>query len=165
MLNGQTQCTKETPLFFAVNSKCHKKVAHQDRIALIKYLIQQKDIDLGAKNKLNNTCYEAHADSYGYDEVTDIVEKAHQKQMQLKMGHEPKINTTNLFLQEVKVADPKNTEEVENFVFSNILESKAQECRNILVQSQQLQDKLKILHTQKVDFDKAYTYIDTKLLQ
>ena len=44
---------------------------------MVKLLMNQKELDLGIKNSLNNTCYEAHADAYGYDEAANIVEKAH----------------------------------------------------------------------------------------
>ena len=35
-------------------------------------------MDLSLTNLTKNTCYEAHADAYGYDEAANLVEKAHQ---------------------------------------------------------------------------------------
>ena len=41
---------------------------------MIKLLLAQDKIDLGLKNSLGNTCYEAYADSYGYDEGANLAE-------------------------------------------------------------------------------------------
>ena len=41
---------------------------------MVKLLANHPGIDLNLKNSLNNTCFEAHADGYGYDEAAIYVE-------------------------------------------------------------------------------------------
>ena len=46
-------------------------------MVLVKLLAEHPSIDLSLKDSLGNTCYEANADAYGYDEAANFVENLH----------------------------------------------------------------------------------------
>ena len=74
LINLQSKKFQESPIFFALNNKLQKNVPHLEKMRMIKLLLAQDKIDLGLKNSLGNTCYEAYADSYGYDEGANLAE-------------------------------------------------------------------------------------------
>ena len=41
---------------------------------MVKLLTNHPGIDLDLKNSIGNTCFEAHADGYGFDEAANYVE-------------------------------------------------------------------------------------------
>ena len=87
ILNSQSDSNKESPLFYALNSKMQKSVPHHQRLAMVNLLLGQDEIDLDLKNKLGQKCYEAHADGYGYDELTALAEARHAKGSLSKKEH------------------------------------------------------------------------------
>jgi hypothetical protein len=48
---------------------------------MVRLLSESPNIDLGLKDSLGNTCYEAHADAYGFDEAANLVEQIHLNRM------------------------------------------------------------------------------------
>ena len=41
---------------------------------MVRLLAENPHAQLGLKDSLGNTCYEAHADAYSYDEAANLVE-------------------------------------------------------------------------------------------
>ena len=152
LINLQSKRFKESPIFFALNNKLHKDVAHADKIQMVKLLLGQKSIDLGLKNSLGNTCYEAYADSFGYDEGANLAEQAHLQKLELKKEKESK-----LFLS-------KNIQTSDE-IFSHVELNKRVEVQNILKQSEMIQEKLRSMQNETLDFEKVYDYVNKEKLE
>merc|ERR1740117_1627039 len=98
----------------ALNSKLQKNVSHAERMKLVKYLADNPDTDLTLKNSLLNTCFEAHADGYGYDEAAIYVEKQYQK----SFDPEKEIKSSLFF------KDLNNSQDLEKQIYKTLIESK-----------------------------------------
>ena len=46
---------------------------------MVKFLLQQKQIDLSLPNKLGNLSFEAYAEAYGNDDIASMVEQQYLK--------------------------------------------------------------------------------------
>lgn len=71
LLNAQSLKTGESPIFLAL---AQKSVPHSEKMSMVRLLAEHPNMDLGLKDALGNTCYEAHADAYAYDEAANLVE-------------------------------------------------------------------------------------------
>mmetsp|Transcript_39551 Transcript_39551/g.60415 ORF Transcript_39551/g.60415 Transcript_39551/m.60415 type:complete len:85 (-) Transcript_39551:385-639(-) len=52
LLNQQTEKNKESPIFFALNSKMQKNANHFSRVQMVNLLLSQQQTDLSLTNKL-----------------------------------------------------------------------------------------------------------------
>ncbi len=73
-VNQQTEAG-ETPLFYALG----KIKQANEKIRMVKLLLESERIDVGIVSHDKKTCYEAYNDQFGLDEAASIVEKRHLK--------------------------------------------------------------------------------------
>ena len=65
----------ETPLFYALG----KIKQGNDKIRMVKLLLESEQVQVGIVNQDKKTCYEAYNDQFGLDEAASLVEKRHLK--------------------------------------------------------------------------------------
>ena len=66
---------------------------------MIDLLLSQKEIDTGLKNRMNKLSFEAYAETYGNDEVANIVEQHHlRRDGSSSLSEYPTSKGSNLFL-------------------------------------------------------------------
>ena len=58
----------------ALNQKLQRGVPLAQRQDMIKFLLSHKELDLSLPNKLGHLSFEAYAETYGNDELANMVE-------------------------------------------------------------------------------------------